>query len=340
VLSAADAARAIDPRRVTEAQLDALVEAATEARALGLWLRAPAVIDLGREAHIPLVALATYFTNAPLAVERVGALVVTRLETHETLAALWTEWKESDDTRAPAAPDPDALVGFVAHPLEVDLRDRLADLAWRPGHLVVRAIVGDTVSAPVSVELSAGAVARDPDVRAYLDQMAAQQPPRPAPPPSPIAMSYQHDEASVPVPAQPGVALAMQKVSLARRGDSLVLRGAYNLPVAPHERIAADAPGSRDGEGRRVVARVTLTLVLVGHTWPGPFVIPLHLDARAFADVTSNDDRVAGLFRCDLFAHPAMPRMLQRYSVYAFAAEHMAGPLPLSLVDDRLVPPR
>lgn len=333
----------LDARAPSNDLQDELARAAKAAKTSAFLLRSVDTVDLTSDRGIPLVAFTASRTDEELRLQSVGVLVATRLEDNRTLADTWHVWKEPV-RRSPDAPPPDeeeepAIVGFASELHRNDLRARLPDLLWRPGHLIVRAIVGDAVTPPVTIALTGGGLDRDPDVRAYLDWVASQQPPMAAQPPSPIAMDYHRDEWTPEAPAKPGLSLVLQPVSLAREGDSLALRGSYNLPVAPHEKLPLGPHATIDSEGRTVVARVTISLLLVGHESPEVTVIPLRIDARAFTP-TEIDGRshVAGLFRCDLFQHPDMPRVLQRYSVYAFANEHMAGPLPLTLVSEDLVP--
>ncbi len=303
-------------------------------------LHAASPVHLQHTEDIPLVALVACRTDADIPLVARGVLVVTRRQDNLTLADTWSPWKEPSGRRLP--PPPSNLVhGFSVETPRVDLRKRIPTLTWRPGHLLVRAIVHDRVTAPCEVTLDGGPLDADPDVRAYLDWMASQQPPPPLPPRSPVAVDYHPDAQTPEVPAHPGFALDLQKVSLTTPGHSVMLRGSFNLPVQPHERIPTTSPEHRDAEGRTVVARITLTLVVVGHDSPGPAVIPLHLDARAFTiEGRDGPTHAAGVFRLDLLAHPDMPRILQRYSVYAFAYEHMVGPLPLTLLGEQLVPTR
>lgn len=339
-MSADELLRSLDPSRPDSAALEALTEAALDEARARFDLRLPDVVDLAKASRLPALALSAGPSTSTLPVDDAGVVIVTHLEAGVTLAATWALWKKPARTDSALEDDDDGgKVGFSVAPFRADLRARLPELPWRPGHLIARLVVRDQMTAPSYVTLDGGDLTRDADVRAYLDWVAAQQPSPQSPAPTAIQTDYQRDAWTPEVPAQAGLALVIQKVSLARRGDSLVLRGAYNLPVGPRERVVDDAPERADVEPVPVVARVTVTVVIVGHRTPGPAVLTLPIDAHAFAE-PGPDGRahVAGVFRCELFAHPAMPRGLQRYSVYAFAQEHMTGPLALTLVSENLVP--
>lgn len=326
---------ATDP---SEDELDAVVASMLEERVARFVLRAPARVDLSREASLPLLAFIAHRTDARLPLKRRGVIVATRLESNTVYAATWSEWKDRKGARLPAPPGPNEPVGFEAEPLFADARERLPDLPWRPAHLVVRAVVGDRVTDAARVELTQGAVADDPEVRDYLERVGAQER-APSPALHPFPMDAQRDELTPEVPIDRGIALAIPRASLTRKGDYLVLRGAYNLPINPDEVIAATAPDAFDAEGNRIVARVVITLLIVGHDSPGPSLISLRVEPRVFANPHADGRMgVAGIFRCELLAHPAMPRVLQRYSLYALSGEQFAGPAPFTLLNEALVP--
>lgn len=329
---------AVPARDPSEDELDAVVASMLEDRVARFVLRAPDRVDLSREASLPLLAFTANRTDAGLPLKRRGVIVATRLESNTAHAALWSEWKDRTDIAPNAPPDPDEPVGFEAEPLFADARERLPDLPWRPAHLVVRAVVGDRVTDAARVELTQGAVADDPEVRDYLERMGAQER-APTPALYPFPMDAQRDELTPEVPIDRGIALAIPRASLTRKGDYLVLRGAYNLPINPDEVIAATAPDAFDAEGNRIVARVVITLLIVGHDSPGPSLITLRVEPRVFANPHADGRMgVAGIFRCELLAHPAMPRVLQRYSLYALSGEQFAGPAPFTLLNEALVP--
>lgn len=331
--------RSLDPRAPSQTRLDEITEQALDAEQPGLLLHAASPVNLQQSDGVPLLALVACRTDARIPLTSRGVLVVTRRQDNLTLADTWSPWKEPSGRRVSTSDR--GKHGFSVQAPRADLRARIPTLTWRPGHLLVRAIVNDRVTAPCEITLDGGPLEADPDVRAYLDWMASQQPLPPLPPRSPVAVDYHPDAQTPEVPSHPGIALDLQKVSLTTPGHALTLRGSFNLPVQPHERIPVTSPEHRDAEGRAVVARVTITLVVVGHDSPGPAVIPLHLDARAFTiEGRDGPTHAAGVFRLDLLAHPDMPRILQRYSVYAFAYEHMVGPLPLTLLGEQLVPTR
>lgn len=329
----------IDPWSPSEADLKQAARALRAARVPALAFSAPAHVDLSTRETVPLLAVAASPTDAPIDVAA-GVLVAVRLEGNQVAAATWREWKEEPPVAVPP-PRPGEIVGFVATPFQADLRRRLPALPWRPGHLVVRLLVGDRVTEPERVELSAGAVGEDPDVRTFVEWAQSQQGPSSLPLENPLPMDHHRDEWTPDVPAEPGIALTLQRVSLAREEDQLLLRGAYNLPMRAAELVPPGSPGSVDAQGRQIAARFNLALVLVGHDSPGPSVLPLRIEARAFGrDLLDGRPCAAGQFRCDLFGHPDMPRVLQRYSVYAFSGEHMTGPLALTLISEHLVPLR
>lgn len=333
--------RALDPGAPDERRVDAIVEAALRHEESGLLFGAPSRVDLNRDTSLPLLALVACSTADPIDLHSNGVVVVTRRENNATLAETWSEWRDSGPPSEEAPTDEPVLHSFTVSTYGLDLRERMPSIPWRPGKLLVRVIVGDRVTEPCAVSLDGGSLDADPDVRAYLDWAAMQQPAPPLPPRSPIAVDYRPNAQTPEVPSRPGITLDLQKVSISARGHSLALRGAFNLPVLAHERIPLMSPDRFDAEGRTVVARVTVTLVVVGHDTPGPAVIPLRLDARSFViEENREPTHAVGVFSLDLLLHPDMARIQQRYSVYAFAYEHMVGPLPLALVSEELIPTR
>ena len=236
------------------------MSAALDAEESGVLLGAPARVDLRYTDDLPLHALVACTSDAPISLLSRGVIVVTRRDTNSTQSALWSPWKEPPEpSPVPhtglADDDTNPVVNsFTVSRLRVDLRKRIPTLTWRPGNLLVRAIVHDRVTAPCEVTLDGGPLDADPDVRAYLDWMASQQPPPPLPPRSPVAVNYHPDAQTPEVPAHPGFALDLQKVSLTTPGHSVTLRGSFNLPVQPHEHIPTTSPEHRDAEGRTVVA--------------------------------------------------------------------------------------
>lgn len=329
----------LDLWKLSNADLKAPVAAVGREQRAMFALYAPALVDVSTRTTLPLLAVAATRSDEQVPVDSGGVLVAVRKEGNAVATATWQEWKEP--AGAEAVPrDANDVVGFAVSKYQADLRKRVPELVWRPGHLLVRLIVGDRVTDAAPVELSAGAMGDDPDVRTYVEWVQSQQSPV-APPTSALPMDHHRDDWTPEVPVEPGIALALQRVSLAREHDQLLLRGAYNLPLRPAEMVAPESPGNRDSQGRIVAARLSITLVLVGHGHPGPTVIPLRVEANVFArDHADGRPCAAGQFRCDLFGHPDMPRLLQRYSLYAFSGEYMAGPLPLTLIGEGIIPPR
>lgn len=329
----------VDPRSASDGDFAPWFDAAEKAKREALAFVAPERVDLSTEASLPLLALEARPTDSKVGVTSKGVIIATRLEGNVTHAATWKPWKEPV-RRPPPEPDGEkARVGFGVGAQRVDLRARMPELAWRPGTLLVRLVVAGEVQDTARVELSAGKLLGDPDVRAYLEWAQSQQPPLAAESASPMPMDQHRDEWTPEVPATPGIALNLQPVSMVRPGDQVMLRGAYNLPLRRAELVQPDAPRPTDAQGRTVVARVRITLVFVGEDFIEPTVIPLRFDVRHFApDLPDGRPCAAGQFRCNLLGHPDTPRMLQRYSVFALSGEQMTGPLPLTLISEDLVP--
>lgn len=333
----------LDLYAASPAAIAGVVDAAMKAGQRALAFRVPTSVDLSQRDSLPLLALEASRTDQSYGVARRGVIVVTRVQGNHTEAASWFTPKPAPRRKPRPADDDDegeGAVGFRALTIDVDLRERFPDLLWRPSTLLVRVITGEEISAPARVELTAGALGDDPDVRTFVEWARANENPLAVATPD-LPMDDQRDEWTPAVPDSPGVALALQPVSLARASDRLLLRGAYRLPLRAGELVTPGSPNAFDAEGAPVVARLQIALVLVGERNPAPTVIVLPIAARALSgELVDGRPCAVGQFRCDLFGHPAMPRGLQRYALFAFSGEHAAGPVRLTLISETLVPPR
>lgn len=318
----------------------AVLSAQTE----GVYFRVQPTVDVTAAPDAPIKVLAVEVSpsDRTMRLPSRGVLTATHLALGRTWAARWEPPRSGPGAgRRPAREppteeddDPETVVR-TATPHQTDLRAQMPDLPARPGTLLVRLHLADQVFGPEFVTFGGGV--DDPEVKAYLDWMATQQPAPALPAPS-AAVDNVADEWTPAVPEQPGITLVLQRVSLSGPGRQLALRGSFNLPIAPHQLIAPSAM-DRTLLNASLLARLSITLVFVSHGSDEPSVLPLHLDASDFSP-PGPDGRLhaRGVFRAELFAHTETPRLLGRYSVYAFAHEHMAGPHSLTLVGEELVP--
>jgi hypothetical protein len=303
----------------------------------GLFLDAPPQVDLRRDARIPLLALYAVKRKEARIYDpwTAGHLVCVRLEDRQLeVEALFPPPEQPGvfEEEEEAQPEP-AGEGAMAIVEQTDA-SRLEGLS-RPGHCVLMALMLDRMSNRVQVHVSRSPTGyQDDEVTRFLAALEQQRPP-----PEPVRLAPGQDAGTFtarpesPRPPDPaGIAVRCERVLLYEQGRPAWVRGAFRVPVLPHERVPPTPEKGDDGHGEpRPVAIVPVWLVVVGSRTGAPVVIPLRVPC--FQDTpAAPGESVIGYFEYDVFQHPAIAGQAQTNFVYAFCGEVMTGPARLAVV--------
>jgi hypothetical protein len=294
-----------------------------------LALAAPKRVDVGHRGTIPAAVLyvAPRKDTYRFRFENVALVAATRLEDGATLVGRPFEWAPFE--RIVDEPPP----GSVGAKHTTDLRGAL-DLPWKPATYVVWLLFREQQTAPARVVLEHGASFDDPEVKKYLEGVAPPEP-KPAWPrqdhPFP---TFARVEGSPPTPER-GLALAVDRVVVAKEGAVAAVRGSFKVPVAK-----VNVVRRREGPGPHPTAIVPVTLVVTGSEEVGPLVIPLRVPTFDPIPAASAEALVTGFFAIDLNAWPDRFGAGQTLFVRAFAAGETAGPALMGLVREDALPGR
>lgn len=318
----------------------------------GLRIDAPALVPLDKRETAPVVGYyaRTLREDLEVSAERqmlAAALDLSSKRLHVGLAL------DTGKTPAPQTPPGgrDPGEGLTFNAFSSDLRMQL-DLPWEKRKYLVALLLREHVSNPVLMELGSSPTAyRDPAVEAFLAEQrkkAPVVPPRPVEPePAPESgVTFQRVSRSPEVPKEPGIALNVERVAVARRGSTCLCFGSFRLPVTVSELVRPDAKtGERPDVGdANAKAVVPISLVITGSEAPGPWIVELRApsyDAPQPPKGAPAPDADAGIatghFALDLFAHPAMPRQPMTYFITAFGGASVSGPFQTAVVTEKML---
>lgn len=323
----------------------------------GLVLDGPQQVELESRSDLPLVGVraSSIRDNVMVSLQRRLLVVASRLDSDEVCAG--TAFRINDDARRPPKPKDESAIpkGRTVKAFRILANDRIEDLPWRPGTLQAQLLLFDRRSNPVTARL-VGKEPSDPAVREFL---AAQR--RPAYPPAiapaiPRAVGrarqlpnpYQRRADSPAVPAEPGIALASERVVVHRAGAKCELRGSYLLPVLERDRVRPP-PAPQPGEdAEQAFARVgwvdvgddsatavlPITLLLTGDTVADPITVDLKVPVYGAV----SRGAASGHFAVDLFG--LVPELeAQTYAVWAISRAVVSEPVLLGVVTEDMLPP-
>ena len=339
-----------DFTRAADAEFDKFVE---ENDFVGLRVDAPAQVPIDRRESFPVVGYYVRTVREDVQVDPEQQLLVAALDltNHRLHAALALD---TGKTRAPAGPlaDLDPGDGVTYSPFSADLRRQL-DLPWEKRKYLVALAIREHLSNPVRVELAASPLAyRDPAVEEFLAEQRKKAPFVPPLPVSPeakpeLGVTYQRISRSPEVPKEPGIALAVDRVAVARRGSSCLCFGSFRLPVTVGELVRPDpSTGARpevgDPEARCIVP---ITLLITGSNVPGPWLVELRVPSYDAVTLPKGGAPppeeevgvVTGHFALDLFQHPGMPRSAMTYFISAFGGATVNGPFQVAVVTEKML---
>jgi hypothetical protein len=334
----------------TEDEFDAWVE---KESFVGLRVDAPALVATDRRETVPLVGyyVRTLREDRQVDSRRQTIAVALNLGTKRLHTGLALDTGKIRPPPDPM-PDDDPGEGLALSPIRSELRGALG-LPWSPSRYLVALLLRDHVSNSVVIEIGAAKSAyRDPEVEKFLAQQRKNEP---VVPPQPIApeakaetgVSYKKLSQSPPIPAQPGIALAIERVALRRAGVPCMCYGTFKLPVVAGEVVRRDKSGAAPDVGdAQATAIVPIALVATGSETAGPFVIEVRAptyDAVPGAkelDGLPADREVAvvtGHFSLDLFQQPSMPLRAETYFFTAFGGACANGPVPVAVVTQSML---
>jgi hypothetical protein len=207
-----------------------------------------------------------------------------------------------------------------------------------PGTYKVNVLVRGQISNRVDVTVeNPEPKSDDPEVVKFLE--AHRTPPLPPEPASP-GLVKEHDGAP-PVPADEGIAFAVDRVVLNKPGARALLKGAFRLKVRraeivpPASAATPERPHPEYGEPRPT-AIVPITLVCLGTVDDAPVVLKLRVPS--VDKVAAEGDAVTGRFAIDLLADKNLRARPQTFSIYGFAGEPMTGPHTFATVTEPMLP--
>lgn len=334
---------ALDPFRPGPAWLDVL-SLQGEAGCRGSALVAPTRIDLTEHSELPFALVFVLDEQPEFPATSATAVLVTRLESRTTWCVPLREPRER-----PARPREDDDGGFQKPGVTVgaahfNLRDRIPDLPWRPGTLVMRLVRNGAESNTVTVVLDAGALSNDESARAILDHRRAPALPEAELLPAAAEVGWSAETPMVPPPD--GLVMRVVASDLVSNPPVIFARGSYTVPARQIEIVPPEHP-VRSADGRIVVARLPLALVVTGPELLEPVVIRVRLDSHLLVDADGwriplpegdRRTRMQGQFNLNLGAFWEFPRVPGRYWVRAIVGAFDSGPLPYTVLDANLAP--
>lgn len=166
----------------------------------------------------------------------------------------------------------------------------------------------------------------------------------PNPPSRELLKSFDRPPA---IPAEPGIALAVDRVVLDSAGATALLRGSFRLPLLDRERVPRSLPRffparslPPDYGTPRPSAILPIAIVILASGSAAEFVIRLRVPT--FDELVPNDGTpiATGAFAIDLFAIRGVRGYARTYSIYAFCGEFSAGPSLMATVTKDMLPVR
>lgn len=335
----------LDPYRPGDDWFDA-GRAMADGDARGTFLVAPATVDLSARDHLPFAVLSVLEAEPDLPATAETAVLVTRIESRTTWCVPLEaprdapRREEIDDEPDPLPPKAGVSIA-VTH---FDLLDRIPELPWRPGTLVLRLVRDGIESEASTVHLVPGALFDEPRARALLDTHRG--PALPPPPPAPSGADAGWSAETPNVPDPDGLDLFIDEPDPLRYPPRVIARGAYTVPVRQIERTPK---GERRAlpDGRLIAASLPLTLVITGPRLIAPVVLRVRIDSHVLVEANGwptplpegdTRARVRGQFNLDLGAFAGFPRAPGPYWVRAVMGAFDTGPQPYTLLDARYAP--
>lgn len=312
----------------------------------GLVLGAPATVALNQRQSFPAALIRVARVTTLGKVPSRPTVIITALElgTNELRARLALP----DARRQPAAAEPgkaaagkDSFSGdetaMVSEGHTIDLAIRLQLPAAR-GECLVTAILLDKVSNRCRMKLVESAGYDDPAVDEFVREYRASRlkPPSVFPEPADPLPSYQRQDNSPAIPAEPGIALSVTRVSVFSPRARCVLAASYRLRVQPQRVVKPVVKPMEDGNqpasAPLETARVQVSLLLTGSADPAPQILKLVVPSYEPLESAAGQTVAVGYFSLDLCRLTNLLVTPQTYFIYAFSGEVMTAAVPAAFV--------
>ncbi len=307
-------------------------------------LAAPRRVPIDQRSTLPIgiVRAGTYRELWQLDFHRTAVVAAMNLD-HNTLYLSSVQTEELEEPSKPVDLDK-APKGQSTDTATLDLREAMS-LPWVPSTYALRVLLRDKVSNTARVELGKSPAAyHDPEVERFVQAQTAEAPSPVVQPTArePLLPSYRRRQDSPPVPEARGVAINLERVVVKTTSAECILRGAFRLPVLPHERVRPTkrAPGepAPDFPVRLPTAVVGVTLVVVAGD--APHVASMRLDVPSWDPLVGDTPEVTGHFAIDLMQTPLLGVVPQTYFLYVFSGGVFEGPVPTALIAPESIPRR
>lgn len=320
------------------ATLEDVAEPRRESRESGVLIDAPGRVDVDAHDDVPVLALVAgtnrEFAEAPFET----SAVLTAVDLDE--ARLYAGRALTPDVPSELPPGFAEEPGFSIENHLLSLT-RAAGVPLRPARLLVTVFVRDRDSNRCLVRLARGPGAYDdPAVAEYLASQAARVPPRRVDPPlGTPGVSYRRRPDSPDAPAR-GIALAAERVLVARDGVQVVLRGSFRVPVRACDVVRPIDGVSPDVGCDDALAVAPVQLLVIGSDDAAPLVVPLAVPIYEPLEPEGDVLLATGCFALDLARVPGFEPIPQTDFVRAFAGAELSSPLAVALVAEESLPGR
>jgi hypothetical protein len=304
----------------------------------GVQIDAPAFVAIDRRQSLPVVAcrFGMYKDVWDVPYEQHALITAVDLDDNFVHAARAFN-SEYEPLPRPSADRREPPEGFSSKLYLLELRE-LFGLSWHPDGYLVTAILRERVSNRVEVRLDRSPSAyRDEEVERFLEAKRAELEPEVHPEPGRPIPSYEPGEGVPPVPEEPGIRLAADRVTALTKEARCILRGSYRLTVLPQE-IVKRPRSSNGGSRPRVTAAPAITLLVTGTDGAMPALLRLNVPSSDPVEPGVEAPVVTGSFTIDLLQLRGMPRRPQTYLIYAFSGRILEGPLSIALVAPQRLP--
>ena len=129
------------------------------------------------------------------------------------------------------------------------------------------------------------------------------------------------------VPAKPGIALAVQRVTVMRADRPCMLHGSFRLPAK------ALAPMPRPAGEEAPTAIVPIGLLLTGSVHAEPVVLNISVPSYTPLEKIGGGTFATGFFALDLCAFAKLGGTVQTWFIYGFSGDCVAGPTLAAFVN-------
>lgn len=291
------------------------------------YIGAPQIVPLDRYSTLPVAVLRTrkLLSTDKIDFRKTAIITAIELNTYRLSAAL----AFPSPAQRPAngvlrsgkkdsfSGDPTAMASEGS---SIDLAS-LLQLPRDRGEYVVGLISLDRTSNRCRMKLVESAGYEDPAVDEFLQEYRARRvpPPMPFPQPGEWLSSFEKQDHSPAIPAEPGIAISIPRVSIFAANARCVLGGSFRVPIQPQH---ISKPPRLD------VATVPVTLLITGSVEPEPRILRLFVPTYAPLESAGGRTFGVGYFSFDLCRMTNLLRTPQTWFIYAFAGEIMTAPIP------------